>query len=508
MTKNKVRLKLRIRPLTVILLVLLLISCLCYTSAKWYEKIYGSIGFDSVLYTLFSDMGGVEMDLVISFVKDAVLFAGFFFVVVAGVLFFPARGYLALQIFGSKKIRLFPFHRVLSCILCLAICSYFLVHAAKDVQLDEYIESVRNPSHFFEENYIDPAQVEITFPEEKRNLVFIYLESMEVSQFAAAQGGTLPYNTIPELYQLAQENINFSHTDGIGGAYSTSGTTWTIGAMVAHTAGIPLKTLANDIENEYGLSGGFLPGVTTLMDILHENGYYQSLMVGSDGTFGGRYEYYMGHGADIVYDYYDAMDAGIIPHGYHVFWGMEDKYLFEYAKRELTEIAKKDQPFAFNMLTVDTHHTEGYICSLCESEYDEPYENAYACSSRQVSEFVQWLQQQPFYENTTVILVGDHPTMGAEYMSRVRSPGYSRRMYNCFLNSVAQTENVKNRKFCTMDMFPTTLAAIGCTIEGDRLGLGTNLFSDRTTMMEEMGIGKFDKEVSVFSRYYIETFAK
>ena len=31
----------------------------------------------------------------------------------------------------------------------------------------------------------------------------------------------------------------------------------------------------------------------------------------------------------------------------------EDKYLFEYAREELTEIAQKDQPFAFTMLTVD-----------------------------------------------------------------------------------------------------------------------------------------------------------
>jgi phosphoglycerol transferase len=38
-----------------------------------------------------------------------------------------------------------------------------------------------------------------------------------------------------------------------------------------------------------------------------------------------------------------------------------------------------------------------------------------------------------------------------------------------------------------MDMFPTVLASIGCKIEGERLGLGTNLFSNKETLFEELG---------------------
>lgn len=39
------------------------------------------------------------------------------------------------------------------------------------------------------------------------------------------------------------------------------------------------------------------------------------------------------------------------------------------------------------MLTVDTHFTDGYVCELCQNQYDEQYSNVIACSSRQVSEF-------------------------------------------------------------------------------------------------------------------------
>ena len=57
-----------------------------------------------------------------------------------------------------------------------------------------------------------------------------------------------------------------------------------------------------------------------------------------------------------------------------------------------------------------------------------------------------------------------------------------------------------------MDLFPTTLAALGCTIEGDRLGLGVNLFSMEPTLAERWGFEKFDRELSKASDFYIANF--
>lgn len=37
-----------------------------------------------------------------------------------------------------------------------------------------------------------------------------------------------------------------------------------------------------------------------------------------------------------------------------------------------------------------------------------------------------------------------------------------------------------------MDMYPTTLAAMGFNIEGNKLALGTNLFSELPTIIENM----------------------
>ena len=57
-------------------------------------------------------------------------------------------------------------------------------------------------------------------------------------------------------------------------------------------------------------------------------------------------------------------------------------------------------------------------------------------------------------------------------------------------------------------MFPTALAAIGCQIDGNRLGLGTNLFSSLETLAEKYGLEDLNKELAKHSDYYNKNFIK
>jgi len=482
---------------TVLATVLLLVGFLCFFLAKWYRDTYGDLGFDSVLYTVFSDLGGVQSGLILSLLLKAFLPAAVSTVLAVGLLFRAPRKGGGLPTWAAGT---------LSVALTLALA----VGGAVFSGMHLYIYDMFHESAIFEEEYVDPDSVDITFPEEKRNLIYIFLESMETTYFEETLGDDEETGLIPELYELAEENVNFSEDEDVGGFLPVSGTTWTIGAMVGQTAGVPLKTPddVEDWQNGYGQEGEFLPGITNLGDILDENGYYQSLMVGSVCSFGGRKVYYETHGADAIYELRTARADGIVPADYFEWWGIEDKYLFEYAKQELTEIAAMEEPFAFTMLTVDTHHIGGYVCSYCGSEHEEQYENVISCSSKQVEEFVEWIQDQPFYEDTTIIIVGDHPSMDNGYFDRNVDEDYVRRMYNCIINPAENVDEdaTKNREFCTLDMFPTTLAAMGCEIEGERLGLGTNLFSGEETLIEEMGYERFNDQLSQRSDYYAEEF--
>ena len=68
------------------------------------------------------------------------------------------------------------------------------------------------------------------------------------------------------------------------------------------------------------------------------------------------------------------------------------------------------------------------------------------------------------------------------------------------------TDNIKNRKFSTMDLFPTTLASLGVKFDGDMLGLGTNLFSNSETLIEKYGFEYVHDELSKKSKYYDDKF--
>lgn len=369
-----------------------------------------------------------------------------------------------------------------------------------ELDVGEYLENQKAESHFIEDNYANPNQIQIRFPEQKRNLIYIFMESMETTYASKDVGGGLDFNCIPELTQLAMENVNFSGTEQLGGIYPTDGSTWTMGAMVAQTSGLPLKlnlraeNVSEDIE--------VLPKAKTIGDILGEQGYRQEIMFGSEGEFAGRKQYFEKHGGYEVLDYKYAAENGWLPSpDYRVWWGYEDEKLFEFAKVRLNELGNGQQPFNFTMLTVDTHFEDGYPCRLCQDLYGEQYANVMACSSRQLVEFIRWIQQQPFYENTTIVLVGDHLTMDSDFCANV-SPEYQRGVLNIFVNAPVMAVNTKNRIASTMDMFPTTIAALGGEIEGDRLGLGTNLFSGRPTLAEELGMDQLNAEVRKNSLFY------
>ena len=110
---------------------------------------------------------------------------------------------------------------------------------AYTLYIPEFIESQLTRSTFFEEAYVDPRSITLTFPEEKRNLVYIYLESMESTYLSKELGGNQEENLLPNLSELALANLNFSHTDTLGGARQVTGTSWTIAAMVSQTTGVP-----------------------------------------------------------------------------------------------------------------------------------------------------------------------------------------------------------------------------------------------------------------------------
>ena len=340
--------------------------------------------------------------------------------------------------------------------------------------------------------------------EKKKNLIYIFLESMETSYASVAEGGMMEDNYIPYLTELTKDknSVSFSDTEVLGGAYPITGTTWTAAAMISQTSGIPLTMPVT--SSGFGPNGEFLPGAYSIGQVLEKAGYNQMLMVGSKASFAKRKDYFEQHGNYEIFDYYTAIEEGKIPEDYYVWWGYEDFRLFEYAKENIRELAEKDEPFNFTMLTVDTHFSNGYRCEQCQRNFNTKYANVINCSDNQVHNFLEWLKQEPYYEDTVVVICGDHLTMQHAYFDSVPEDVFERgrRVYNCIINSGLSAEHSKNRIFTTMDMYPTTLAALGVKWGSNSLGLGVNLFSGEKTLCERFGVDGFIYHLASSSDFY------
>lgn len=497
---------------TVIIGFVYLLVSILVESATWFQGSYDdSVSFATVVYQLSTPLQGTDQGIINAYCSRVI--PATLRKVTCLVVFF----YLFVRIFSvvDLRISLRLFRKNYTVILgkkfyYFGMVAMWLLVAAKSIieignKVDElgiveYIVDIRESSTIFEEYFADPKETDLVFPEEKRNLIFIFLESMETTYASVEAGGGKENNYIPELTALANEYISISNTDKVGGGYVCALTGWTMAGILGTTSGVPYK-----IPGEGNASGkyvDFLPGLTSLGDILEDEGYQNYFLCGSRGEFAGRDLYFQVHGNYEIRDYYYAVEQKYIPEGYWEFWGYEDEKLFDIAKKELTQLAESGANFNYTMLTVDTHFPDGYTCELCENKYDSQYANAIACSSKQVSEFVEWVQKQKWYDNTTIVLVGDHTSMANDFWDDIGD--YERRTYNCFINlpDGVDTSNIKNRQFTTLDMFPTTLAALGVEIEGNRLALGVNLFSNEDTLMEKLGKEQLDQELSRYSKFY------
>lgn len=472
---------------------LLFLGLLCFFSARWYLFTFAGQSFNALLFTLFSGIAGTDNDLLLSFCRGPLLLALCCTAFLAFLLCQRSPFRLVVRFF-RRKVTISPIPRRVYCWLCVLAFLALLIPAEEAVGMREWFKNARDYSDLLELEYVDPAQVQVRFPEKKRNLVYIFMESMENTFCSTAQGGAMKQSVTPELYQLAEENISFSDSDKLGGWGPISCTTWTTGGIVAQASGLPLL-LPMGQDNDGSAAARPLQGATMLWDILKQEGYSQAFVMGADASFSGMHRLFRTHGIDQIYDHRSASKDGIIPAGYTVFWGMEDTKLYTYARQVITQMAQGEEPFQVCVSTIDTHAPGGWRCAECPTEFPTKYENAYACASRQVYRFVAWLKEQPFYENTTVIICGDHLSMAADYFRQNQLEDANRRVYNCIINSPVSAANTTNREITPFDMFPTALAAMGCQIQGDRLGLGVNLFSDQPTLAERLGVETLNNEI-------------
>lgn len=382
----------------------------------------------------------------------------------------------------------------------IGIGVYFVATIAlfiSDIPIRNYVhilngEPEKNASYseFFVKNYVNPDSVKITAPEQKRNLILIYLESLETTFADKEHGGFQDTNLIPEITELALQNLSFGKNGKhIGGGFDAHGSAGTFPSLHTRTLGIP------QIHN-YNLTP-VLHYYKSLYKILNENGYKQIFFQGNPGLYNQFRNFVTDQKMDEVY----GTDELIKKFNFDVeevtkkqgYRNIQDKDAFVIANQFLDTLS---EPFSLTFFTIDTHAPNGLYDPDCikindEENKDERLKASARCVSKELDKFLTSLKSKPFYDNTTIVIFGDHLFMGKRLVD-----GFNNRKWvNILVNTPKKPVNEENRRFTDIDMFPTILSSMNFDIEGNRLALGTDLFSDKKTLVETIGLDSLNKGI-------------
>ena len=458
------------------------------------DAMFSKVSINQILFTLNMPMTGTSYVIVITSIITLLVipacFSIFHLILIKNNIYF-------LCTISKKEITFFPFrfnHKVIASFSFIVLVLLFFEIKLQIVHF--ILKELKTDTTFYEKNYISPKDVNFTFPEHKKNLIFIYLESTEAEVAYCARENT---NLIPELVALANNNLSFSHSDGIGGQTQVPGSDHSIASICCTHLGLPLLI---DFAGRFYKNNNkhFFNGAYGLGNILSSGGYNCLFTIGAETVYGGLDNLLASHGFQIKdINYY--RNIGKVPEDYFVWWGIEDIKMVEFAKEELNNLASLKQPFAFSVFFQDTHFPSGYFDEECQNKYPKQIHNVFANMSKRIDNFVNWIKEQPFYQDSVIVILGDHLYMGDDLYDDNR-PMSKRHAYNAFINTGKSCEHNKNRKFCTFDYFPTILDCLDIKYEGDGLGLGRSLLSGKPTLIEQLGVEKLVDAITSRSNFY------
>ncbi len=446
-----------------IVLLLLGISCFTLSILLYTQQIWTNVDYEQIVITLES--------LSFNIIQTNTTFMDYIW----GLLFFVIVYPLCYIYFNTFKR--FCASLVFS-LAILYLSGFFMYYFYKN-----------SFSSLYEDEYHFPQEITYTFPQKKRNLVLIYLESFE-HNFSQAKHYSA--NLIPHLTELHKESeySSFHH--------QLPGTGFSIASLISSECGIPLRYNENrDIyDTKY-----FLPQAVCFPEILKANDYQTTIIKASDIHFSDVDLFAYTHGyqeaigqAEILENYPKDAHASLLGG----FGGVNDEALFSFAKKKISEF-DPNKPFMLTLFTLDTHAPMEYFNPQCLATFKD-IRDAFMCTDKTVYNFVEWLKQSPYFENTTVVLMGDHllPTW-------IQSNGMPQRgIYTAFLNLPKDLKISPSKHFSTFDMAPSILESLGIGLSSRSFGLGRSLFSEEPTLVEKIGLSKFKVQLLSNSALYAQ----
>lgn len=422
--------------------VFLFIGFLTFLALLYTKSVWGDVYVEQIVSAAVNDFDTIGSGIVSNYIY---------------YVFIPACVLTVLCM--ATPIKNLWFNLAAICMICYGIW---------EIKLYEYIVNQNVYSELYEQEYVDPKNLEFTFPADKRNLILLYLESIEEDYADATVSGT---NLLPNLSLYSQTEMHFPNF------IQMPSQDYTIAAVVSSMCGVPLrlpkKLKLKDVR--------FLPHIECFPQVLAQNGYENYVFRSTDLNFAGARNFYELHGVQHIKDKLDLEKEIDFEKNKGTSWGYNDRIYYELAKKELLKVAEQNKPFMFVMETVDTHTPDIYLDKQCPKKFNNK-RDIIMCADSMAAEFLNWLKQQDFYENTTVVVVGDHPETGK---NDIYPNHKNRKIVNFILNPAENSAAKPHEVWSTVDIAPTALNALGIEFENGKFGLGRSLLQDTPTLYEK-----------------------
>ncbi|MCA1176230.1 MULTISPECIES: phosphatidylglycerol--membrane-oligosaccharide glycerophosphotransferase [unclassified Pantoea] len=428
--------------------LILFISCF-YVGANYFT---GAGINESVIYTLLSDLKGAGVQKYV-FPFSMILFT---FLCMVFMMWKAVNVNNSIPTKSSKKNTLKVF---------IVILASIVINPGV-IGLYKIINTRLHDSKDFTKYYIDPSE---STKKPTKNIIYIYGESLERTYFDKSW---FPHLT-DDLSSIKDKSYDFNNT------IQLPGTDYTIAGIVSSQCGIPL--FAPFSGNSSDSLASFFPGTTCLGDILKKSGYELYFYQGADLDFGGKRLFFENHGFDHIFGRQE-LAADVVDRSYVNDWGWYDDTVLDLAFKQYQKLSKSNKPFGLFLLTVDTHHPDGFVNKSCSKDNylfnakSNSSMSAVFCSQEQIAKFINKVKSSPEFKNTIIVVTSDHLAMNnTAYDALISHP---RRDLFMLIDSESSAQKVDlSKERSSLDNGATVLDAMG----GDsRIGLGRSSFKSET----------------------------
>lgn len=237
-----------------------------------------------------------------------------------------------------------------------------------------------------------------------RHVILVLVESLQSMAVGLEVGGQA---VTPNLDRLAADGVSFPNTYSQVGPGNTSDCEY-----LMSSSAYPSPT--EPTSEKYG--GQAIPG---LVRTLGEAGYATLTFHANEVTFWNRDELYPALGYTEVYaeDFFEgAQTVGL---------GPSDQYLFATAAPVLADLDAGGRPFVASFVTLTGHHPFNLPDSLVQLELPEAYRGTLVghylesmhYTDQALGEFFEALRVSGVYDNSVIVIVGDHFGLQQSQMS-------------------------------------------------------------------------------------------